>query len=82
MNITLFETNKKKLKLIQDKLNMIIGNLSTEIRIQREQRDRLDKISLSVDGTNLDIEELSKMSDRLKFLDAQRENLLYVLKRI
>ena len=82
MNITLFETNKKKLKAIQNKLQLIGGNFNSEIRILMDKRDRLDKTSLSVDGNNLHIEELQDLRHRIEFLKSQEDGIHELLKTI
>ena len=82
MNITLFETNKKKLVAIRNKVQMIAGNLNDEIRILMNKKDDLEKCSLSVDGNNIMIEELSHVRDRIFFLKSQEDNLQHILRTI
>tara|TARA_R100001594_G_scaffold147551_2_gene200791 strand:- start:213 stop:461 length:249 start_codon:yes stop_codon:yes gene_type:complete len=82
MNITLLETNKKKLKAISNKLKLIAGNINTEIRILLDRKKEMDKLCLSVNGDTLMIEEIQKLTDQIKFLKSQESNLYDTIKTI
>lgn len=82
MNITLLETNKKKLKSISSKLTLIAGNLNTEIRILLERKKELEKLCLTSNGHTLMIEDVEKLSGQIKFLQAQESCLYDTIKTI
>jgi hypothetical protein len=79
MNITLLETNKKKLKVLRNRLQLLGSNFNDEIRILMDQRERLDKTSMSIDGNNLHIEELDHLRHRIQFLQSQQAGLQEIL---
>ena len=79
MNITLLETNKKKLKSLRNRLQLLASNFNDEIRILMDERERLDKTSMSIDGNNLHIAELDHLRHRIQFLQSHQAGLQEIL---
>ena len=67
------ERNTKKLTAIADGLNLVAESLNLEVHSKKSQLIVLEQMNLSVNDNGILDDQVNKLKDDVKFIDAQLE---------
>ena len=67
------ERNTKKLSKIADGLNLVAESLNLELHSKKSQLIVLEQMNLSVNDAGILDDQVNKLKDDVKFIDAQLE---------